>query len=57
MSTSQAEASTELTCSECHCGIDYCAFCDEAGCAVAVCYGCLIEDLGETTPQPHGHGG
>jgi hypothetical protein len=56
-STKEAEALAELVCSECHCSIDACAFCDEAGCAVAVCYGCLIEGLGETAPQPHTHGG
>jgi len=57
ISPSEAEAPTELTCSQCHCGIDYCAFCEEARCAVALCYGCMIEALGETMPQPHGHGG
>jgi hypothetical protein len=57
MNTKEAEASADLACSECQCSIDSCAFCDEAGCAVAVCYGCLIEDLGETAPQPHTHGG
>jgi hypothetical protein len=57
MSTNEAEAATELACSTCECSIDWCAFCDESGCSVAVCYGCLIEDLGETAPQPHGHGG
>jgi hypothetical protein len=57
MGTNEAEAATELVCSTCECSIDWCGFCDEAGCSVAVCYGCLIEDLGETAPQPHGHGG
>jgi hypothetical protein len=56
-STREPEVSTELTCSQCTCGIDCCAFCDESGCAVAICYGCLIVELGETVAQPHEHGG
>lgn len=57
MSTNEADPTTELACSECHSSIDFCAFCDETGCGVAVCYGCMIVALGETLPQPHGHGG
>ena len=56
-SQSEAEGRPSLTCGKCHCGIDCCAFCEEAGCGVAVCYGCMIVDLGETTAQPHDHGG
>jgi hypothetical protein len=55
--TNEAEAPSGVACSECQCGIDYCAFCDEAGCAVAICYGCMIVELGETAVQPHSHGG
>ena len=55
--TTKAEAVTELACSECHCDIDSCAFCDETGCGVAVCFGCMIVDLGQTSAQPHDHGG
>jgi hypothetical protein len=56
-STTEAEPTAELTCLKCHSSIDYCSFCDESRCGVAVCYGCLIEDLGETVAQPHDHGG
>jgi hypothetical protein len=56
-STEEAEAPTEPGCSQCACSIDHCAFCDESGCAVAVCYGCMIVELGETAPQLHAHGG
>jgi hypothetical protein len=52
-----AEAPTELSCSECRCSIECCAFCDETGCTVAVCYGCMIVALGESAPQLHRHGG
>jgi len=51
MSTKEAEPASELTCSECHCSLDWCAFCDESGCAVAICYGCMIVALGQTAPQ------
>jgi hypothetical protein len=57
MNTKEGEAPAAFSCSECHCSIDCCAFCDEAGCTVAVCYGCMIVALGETAPQPHSHGG
>jgi hypothetical protein len=56
-STREPEAPTELTCSQCTCGVDCCAFCDESGCPSAICYGCMIVELGETAAQPHEHGG
>lgn len=52
-----ADAPAELTCSHCQRLLDWCAFCDETRCAVAVCYRCMIVALGETAPQPHTHGG
>jgi hypothetical protein len=55
--TKEAEDNSDLACSECRCGIDWCAFCEETGCAVAICYGCMIVALGQTAAQPHTHGG
>ncbi len=46
-----------LVCRGCDREIELCAFCDSEGCEEAVCYRCLIVDLGETVAQPHGHGG
>ena len=55
MSTKETETATDLTCSECHCSVDWCAFCDESNCAVAICYGCMITALGQTAPQARPH--
>jgi hypothetical protein len=57
MSTKEAEAAVEPACSKCECSIERCSFCEEAGCSVAVCYGCMIVALGQTAAQPHKHGG
>lgn len=51
------EAETVLVCSGCDRGIEVCAFCDADGCEQAICYRCVILELGETTSQPHEHGG
>jgi hypothetical protein len=56
MSTKEAEPASELRCSQCECGLDWCAFCDESGCAVAICYGCMIVALGQTAPQARHRG-
>jgi hypothetical protein len=59
MSTSKGdvEAPSRIVCSHCASSIDWCAFCDETGCAVAICYGCMIVEVGQTAAQPHDHGG
>lgn len=57
MSTKEAEPPSALRCSECQSSLDWCAFCDETGCAVAICYGCLVVALGQTAPQPRPHRG
>ena len=46
-----------LVCKGCDRGIEWCSFCDEADCAAAVCYRCLVIALGEATPELHTHGG
>jgi hypothetical protein len=56
-STTEVEAPSQIVCSHCGCSIDCCAFCDETGCAVAICYGCMIVEVGQTAAQPHDHGG
>jgi hypothetical protein len=37
-------------CAGCGRGIDYCAFCDEDVCKEAICYRCLLYELGEACP-------
>ena len=54
---STTEAPSPNVCSHCSCSIDCCAFCDETGCEVAICYGCMIVEIGQTAAQPHDHGG
>ena len=54
--TNEAETATEMSCSRCERGIDVCAFCDRSGCAVAVCYGCMIEALDQAAPRSSEHG-
>ena len=46
-----------VRCTACGCDIDYCSFCDQEGCAVACCYGCMVATLRESTPALHAHGG
>ena len=46
-----------VICEGCARGIELCAFCDDAECGEAICYRCLILELGETIAQPHDHGG
>lgn len=46
-----------LVCKGCDRGIDACAFCDEEDCGDAICYRCMVVELGETIAGPHEHGG
>lgn len=46
-----------LECVECERDIDVCAFCDETGCGVALCYRDVNRLLGQGDPQPLRHGG
>jgi hypothetical protein len=46
-----------LECVECGRDIDVCAFCDETGCGVALCYRDVNRLLGQSDPQPFRHGG
>ena len=51
-------AETKERCKGCDREIDICAFCQEPGCAAAICYGCQNRELRQTVPQPpHAHGG
>jgi hypothetical protein len=47
----------QVTCAGCSRHIDCCCFCDELGCPVAICYECLMQELKQTLPPPHPHGG
>ena len=47
----------ELRCEHCDRTIEWCSFCDEEGCATALCFTCVVTDLKELTPHPHPHGG
>jgi len=42
-----------LACIECGREIDLCAFCDETGCGVALCYRSVNSLLGRAVPEPH----
>lgn len=53
---SEGPAAT-LVCGGCEREIEWCAFCDSTDCSSALCYRCLLFELGESTPQPHAHGG
>jgi hypothetical protein len=44
-------------CAGCQRALEWCAFYDEDGCSVALCYECLVVELRQTKPQPHLHGG
>jgi hypothetical protein len=33
-------------CSGCEREIEWCSFCDEPGCDAAICFGCLVVELG-----------
>lgn len=44
-------------CTSCECELDVCAFCDEPGCAHAMCYACVGRALAMRMPHAHPHGG
>lgn len=50
-------AVTKERCKGCNREIEECAFCDEPGCPVAICDGCVNRELKQRLPQPHAHGG
>ena len=50
-------AEQAIVCRGCDRTMEVCSFCENEGCGEAVCYRCLIVDLGETIVEPHGHGG
>ena len=39
-----------IVCAGCGREIDTCAFCDEDACETAICYRCLLYELGEARP-------
>jgi hypothetical protein len=45
-----------VRCSACDRAVEVCGFCGER-CGTEVCYRCCLEELGETVPHPHKHGG
>ena len=47
----------QCVCSHCDCAIDRCQMCDEENCPRAVCYSCVIVEIGQEIRQPHPHGG
>ena len=46
-----------LVCGACGCDTDCCAFCDGEDCTNAICYGCVIIEVGQEIDHPHAHGG
>jgi hypothetical protein len=46
-----------IVCHGCDRAIETCAFCENDRCGEAVCYRCLIVELGESIAEPHAHGG
>jgi hypothetical protein len=48
---------TGSACAECRCDVEWCAFCDEEDCDVALCYGCTVEVMGQSRPARHARGG
>jgi hypothetical protein len=56
MTTADPHVAAEK-CAGCSRDIDRCCFCDRPGCSVAICYRCLMQELKQTRPQPHAHGG
>ncbi|MCA1834546.1 MAG: hypothetical protein ABR548_11975 [Actinomycetota bacterium] len=46
-----------FVCRGCGDAIDSCEFCDGEDCPNAICYGCVIIDIGQEIPEPHTHGG
>ena len=44
-------------CATCDRELEVCVVCEREGCPEARCYRCMVIDLREFVPQPHGHGG
>jgi hypothetical protein len=55
--TNTEPAPYPVTCATCVKGIECCACCDREDCASAVCYRCLVKELGTSVTDPHTHGG
>jgi len=55
--TSTDEPGRTPTCTSCAVIVQLCAFCERGDCPEAICYRCLREDLGESIPELHPHGG
>ena len=51
------EQEVAIACAKCGASIDQCEFCEEPGCGVPICYGCMVEALGQAVAHPHPHGG
>lgn len=52
-----AEAQTGIICSGCDREVEVCAFCERGDCEAPICFRCMIFELKEALPIPHGHGG
>ena len=52
-----SETTTALSCKDCDKRIESCACCDEEDCGAAICFECLVTELGQSLAQPHDHGG
>lgn len=44
-------------CTSCGRSIEVCYLCEREDCPDAACYRCVVVELREYVPQPHGHGG
>ena len=51
-----SEETKLLRCTGCDREIEACAVCEER-CGRELCYRCVLYELKESVPQPHGHGG
>jgi len=47
----------ELRCTECGDAIEECECCEPLDCPAAVCYECMVSDLGQAVTGIHEHGG
>ncbi len=53
----EAAETIRVRCSGCDRGLECCALCQSDECGAAICYRCLALDTGQTSRQPHEHGG
>jgi hypothetical protein len=44
-------------CGGCGRVVEVCAFCEAEDCGNTACFHCILVDLREAIPEPHGHGG